>query len=134
MSHGSNRIATAFAVLALAVAPPIAVAQEPAPRIRLIELTPHLAVNDAAALIEAANYTDAIALLEEFNANQAEPVPEAFYLLGLAHYQLGDYVKARPAAERAAMLAPDAPATSPEPVVDLLKRAENHRAVIPWLG
>ena len=133
MSRGSNRIATAFAVLALAVAPPIAVAQEPAPRIRLIELTPHLAVNDAAALIEATNYADAIALLEDFNANQAEPVPEAFYLLGLAHYQLGDYVKARPAAERAAMLAPDAPASWLELVVDLLKRAENHRAVIPWL-
>ncbi len=133
MSHWSHRIATAFAVLALTVAAPAADAQEQAPRIRLIELTPHLAVNDAAALIEAANYTDAIALLEEFNANQAEPVPEAFYLLGLALYQLGDYVKARPAAERAAMLAPDAPASWLELVVDLLKRAENHRAVIPWL-
>jgi tetratricopeptide (TPR) repeat protein len=108
-------------------------AAAPAPRIRLIELTPHLAVNDAAALIEAENYTDAIALLDEFNANQPEPVPEAFYLLALAHYQLGNFAQARLPAERAATLAPDAPVSWLELVADILKRTDNHRAAIEWL-
>jgi len=133
MSHWSQRITATFAVLAFVAAAPTVNAQEPAPRITLIELTPHLAVNDAAALIEAMNYAGAVEILDGFIANQAEAVPEAFYLLGLAHYQLGDYVKARPAAERAAALAPDAPASWLELVVDLLKRAENDRAAIPWL-
>ena len=83
--------------------------QEPAPRITLIELTPHLAVNDAAALIEAEKYADAIVILDGFIANQSQQVPEAFYLLGVAHYKLGDYAKARAPAERAATLASDAP-------------------------
>jgi tetratricopeptide (TPR) repeat protein len=104
-----------------------------APRIRLIELTPHLAVNDAAALIEAENYSDAIALLEDFNANQPEPVPEAYYLLALARYQLGGYAEARLPAERAATLAPDAPVSWLELVADILKRMDNPRAAIPWL-
>ena len=66
-------------------------APAPASRITLIELTPHLAVNDAAALIEAKDYRGAIEILDGFIANQPERVPEAFYLLGLALYQLGDY-------------------------------------------
>jgi tetratricopeptide (TPR) repeat protein len=60
-------------------------------------------------------------------------VPEAFYLLGLAHYQLGDYAKARMPAERAATLAPDAPASWLELVADILKRSDQPRAAIPWL-
>ena len=118
-------IATPFAALALgamipasaqqqsydsgapeAVAAAHADAAAPAsPRITLTELTPHLAVNDAAALIEAENYGDAVTLLDDFIANHPEPVAEAFYLLALAHYQLGEYARARPAAERAVTLA-----------------------------
>ena len=60
-------------------------------------------------------------------------MPEAFYLLGLAHYQLGDYAKARPPAERAGRMAADAPASWLELVVDVLKRSDDHRAAIPWL-
>ena len=52
-------------------------------------------------------------------------MPEAFYLLGLAHYQLGDYAKARPPAERAATMAPDAPASWLELVADALKRSDD---------
>ena len=63
------RIAVALAVLALGVAP--ANAQQLAPRITLIELTPHLAVNDAAALIEAEKYADAIVILDGFIAIQS---------------------------------------------------------------
>jgi tetratricopeptide (TPR) repeat protein len=103
------------------------------PRITLIELTPHLAVNDAAALIEAENYGDAVTLLDDFIANHPEPVPEAFYLLALAHYQLGEYDKARPPAERAVTLAEDAPGSWLELVVDLMKRADDYRAALPWL-
>jgi tetratricopeptide (TPR) repeat protein len=103
------------------------------PRITLIELTPHLAVNDSAALIEAMDYRGAITLLDDFIANHPEPVPEAFYLLALAHYQLGEYEKARPPAERAVTLAEDAPASWLELVVDLTKRAEDYNAAIPWL-
>jgi tetratricopeptide (TPR) repeat protein len=129
--------AAPFAALALASAAlaqaPAANAQEPAPRITLIELTPHIAVNDAAALIEAKNYTGAVEILDGFIANHPEPVPEAFYLLGLAHYQLGDYAKARLPAERAATLAPDAPVSWLELVADLLKRSDQPRAAIPWL-
>ena len=102
-------------------------------RITLIELTPHIAVNDAAALIEAKDYAGAIEILDGFIANQPEPVPEAFYLLGLAHYQLGDYAKARLPAERAATLASDAPVSWLELVADMLKRSDEHRAAIPWL-
>ena len=101
------RITIALAVLALGIAP--ANAQEPSPRITLIELTPHLAVNDAAALIEAEKYADAIVILDGFIAIQSEQVPEAIYLLGLAHYKLGDYAKAPNHAELAATLASDAP-------------------------
>jgi tetratricopeptide (TPR) repeat protein len=125
----------AFAVALLAVlalAAPAAIAQQPAGRTTLIELTPHLAVNDAAALIEATNYAGAIEILDTFVANN-DQVPEAFYLLGLAHYQLGDYEKARPPAERAARMASDAPASWLELVADLLKRANDPRAAIPWL-
>jgi tetratricopeptide (TPR) repeat protein len=113
--------------------PPADAGSQASPRITLIELTPHLAVNDSAALIEAMDYAGAVALLDDFIANYPEPVPEAFYLLGLAHYQLGDYAKARPAAERAATLADDAPASWLELVVDLAKRAEDYRAAIPRL-
>jgi tetratricopeptide (TPR) repeat protein len=133
MSHRLHRIRVAFAALALGLAAPAMHAQEPTPRITLIELTPHLAVNDAAALVEAMDYAGAVALLDDFIANHPEPVPEAYYLLGLAHYQLGDYTQALPAAERAATLAADAPPSWLELVVDLLKRAEEHRGAIPWL-
>jgi tetratricopeptide (TPR) repeat protein len=110
-----------------------AAAQEPAGRTTLIELTPHLAVNDAAELIEATNYAGAIEILDTFNANQTQPVPEAFYLLGVAHYQLGDHVKALPAARRAVELAPDAPASWLELVASVLKQLGDHRAAIPFL-
>ena len=110
MTMRSSNAVMAIAMLALAIAAPPARAQDPVGRTTLIELTPHLAVNDAAALIEAENYAGAIELLDTFIANQAEPVPEAFYLLGLAHYQLGDYAKARSPAERAGRMAADAPA------------------------
>ena len=125
------RIAVALAVVALGVAP--ASAQQPAPRITLIELTPHLAVNDAAALIEAEKYADAIVILDGFITIQSEQVPEAFYLLGVAHYKLGDYAKARAPAERAATLASDAPVSWLELVADILKRSDQPRAAIPWL-
>ena len=108
-------------------------AAAPGSRITLIELTPHLAVNDAAGLIEAKNYAGAIEILDGFIANQREQVPEAFYLLGLAHYQLGDYAKARPPAERAATLAADAPVSWLELVADILKRSDQPRAAITWL-
>jgi tetratricopeptide (TPR) repeat protein len=132
-------LAALFAVLALAAAAAAnaqaraANEQAPAPRITLIELTPHIAVNDAAALIEAMDYARAVEILDGFIANHPEPVPEAFYLLGLAHYQLGDYAKARMPAERAATLAPDAPVSWLELVADVLKRSDQPRAAIPWL-
>jgi tetratricopeptide (TPR) repeat protein len=130
----THRLATLIAVLALAAAAHTAAnAQEPQQRITLIELTPHLAVNDAAALIEAMDYGGAIEILDGFMENYPEPVPEAFYLLGLAHYQLGDYEQALPAAERAATLAADAPASWLELVAALLKQRDDHRAAIPWL-
>ena len=131
LQAGSSKWATALAVVTLAFAS-TASAQEPQPRITLIELTPHLAVNDAAELIEAMNYARAVEILDGFIANHPEPVPEAFYLLGLAHYQLGNYAEARLPAERAATLAPDAPVSWLELVADVLKRSENHRAAIPW--
>ena len=112
---------------------PGANAPAPASRITLIELTPHLAVNDAAALIEAKDYAGAIEILDGFIANQPERVPEAFYLLGLAHYQLGDYAKAREPAERAVTLATDAPISWLELVADILKRSDQPRAAITWL-
>jgi tetratricopeptide (TPR) repeat protein len=128
------RLAATLAVAALAIAAaPTASAQEPQQRITLIELTPHLAVNDAAARIEAMDYARAIDILETFMANHPEPVPEAFYLLGLAHYQLRDYAQALPAAERAATLAADAPASWLELVADLMKQRGDHRGAIPWL-
>jgi tetratricopeptide (TPR) repeat protein len=136
-----------FAVAALATLSSIASAQEPAataqagaanepapaPRITVIELTPHIAVNDAAALIEAKDYKSAIEILDGFIANQKQQVPEAFYLLGLAYYQLGDYAKARAPAERAASLAADAPLSWLELAADILKRSNQPRAAIPWL-
>ncbi len=103
------------------------------PRITLIELTPHIAVNDAATLIEAEDSERALELLEGFIANHPEPVAEAFYLLGVAHYKLGDTAKALPAAERAATLAEDAPASWLELVAALLKQRGDYRAAIPWL-
>ena len=107
--------------------------QELEPRITLIELTPHIAINDAATLIEAEDYTGALELLDGFIANRPEPVPEALYLLAVAHYKLGDYAKALPPAERAATLADDAPASWLELVAALLKQREDYRASIPWL-
>ncbi len=135
MSQLKHRISAALAAgaLALAAAALPATAQEPVGRITLIELTPHIAVNDAAARIEAQDYAGAIDLLDTFLANEPAPPPEAFYLLGLAHYQLGDYAKARAPAERAATMAADAPASWLELVVDLLKRSGEHGAAIPWL-
>src|SRR5688572_5856472 len=124
--------ATALAAVALACVS-TAYAQEPTGRTTLIELTPHLAVNDAAALIEMENYAGAIEILDTFNANQAQPVPEAYYLLGLAHYQLGDHLKALPAARRAAELAPDAPASWLELLASVLKQLGYTQAAIPWL-
>jgi tetratricopeptide (TPR) repeat protein len=111
----------------------MASAQESTGRTTLIELTPHLAVNDAAALIEMQNYRDAVEILDTFNANHSEPVPEAFYLLGLAHYELGDHLKALPAARRAVELAPDAPASWLELLTATLKQLGDYRAAIPWL-
>ncbi len=128
----SLRVA-ALAAFVLALAAPAAHAQAPANGVRIIELTPHLAVNDAATLIEAENYADAIVILDTFLATQPAQPPEAFYLLGLAHYQLGDYAKALPAAERAATEAADAPASWLELVVALRKQRGDHRAAIPWL-
>jgi tetratricopeptide (TPR) repeat protein len=127
VSLATALVAVAFALVSTAHA------QEPAGRTTLIELTPHLAVNDAAALIEMENYAGAIEILDTFNANQAEPVPEAYYLLGLAHYQLGDHLKALPAARRAAELAPDAPASWLELLASVLKQLGDHRSAIPWL-
>lgn len=127
------RSKVALGVLLLALAAPPASAQEPQTRVTLIELTPHIAVNDAAALIEEQKYPDAIEILDAFIANHPEPVPEAFYLLGLAHYQLGDYATARLPAERAATLAPDAPVSWLELVANLLTRGGQPRAAIPWL-
>lgn len=134
MRNGFARLFLPAALaVAAAVATPYARTQEPQQRIRLIELTPHLAVNDAATLIEAEDYAGAIELLDTFVANHPEPVPEAFYLLGIAHYKLGDYAKALPAAQRAATLAPDAPASWLELVVALLKERQDTRAAVPWL-
>jgi tetratricopeptide (TPR) repeat protein len=131
---GATFAFVAFAFLAPNVLAQEAAAEQPAaPRITLIELTPHIAVNDAAALIEAMSYREAIEILDGFIANQTEQIPEAFYLLGLAHYQLGDYTNARLPAERAAMLAPDAPVSWLELVADILKRNDEPRAAIPWL-
>jgi len=125
--------AARLAALAVALAAPAANAQAPANGVRIIELTPHLAVNDAATLIEAEKYADAIVILETFLETELAQPPEAFYLLGLAHYQLGDYAKALPAAQRAATEAADAPASWLELVVALLKQRDDHRAAIPWL-
>jgi tetratricopeptide (TPR) repeat protein len=135
MSSAVRQSAPFAAVLAAAafafVSP--ADAQEPAGRTTLIELTPHLAVNDAAERIEAMDYAGAIEILDTFNANQAEPVPEAHYLLALAHYQLGDHLQALPAARRAVELAPDAPASWLELVASVLKQLGDHRSAIPFL-
>jgi tetratricopeptide (TPR) repeat protein len=121
------------AALALAGAVPAVLAQEPASKITLIELTPHLAVNDAAARIEAQDPAGALELLETFLANEPMPPPEALYLQAVAHYQLGNYAQARPAAERAGRMASDAPTSWLELVVDLLKRENLSRESIPWL-
>ena len=123
----------ALIVLALTVAAPTASGQELRPRVTRVELTPHLAVNDAATLVEAEDYAGAVEMLDTFVANHPEPVPEAFYLLGIAHYQLGDFAKALPAAERAATLARDAPASWLELVAALQKERGDHRAAVPWL-
>jgi len=133
MSRRLHRIAATIALVALAAAAPLVSAQELQPRVTRVELTPHLAVNDAAMLVEAEDYAGAIEMLDTFIANHPEPVPEAFYLLGIAHYQLGDHAKALPAAERAATLARDAPASWLELVVALLKERGDHRAAVPWL-
>jgi tetratricopeptide (TPR) repeat protein len=127
-----NGFALAALLLAAALTTPSALAQNQAGRTTLIELTPHLAVNDAAALIEAQNYAGAVEILDTFVANN-DAVPEAYYLLGLAHFQLGDYLKARPAAQRAAELAPDAPASWLELLATVLKQLGDTQAAIPWL-
>jgi tetratricopeptide (TPR) repeat protein len=108
-------------------------AQEPTQRFTLIELTPHLAVNDAAALVEAQNYQGAIEILDTFVKNQTEPVPEAFYLLGVSYYQLGDYEKALTWSELAATAAPDAPASWLEVVVASMKQRDDYVSALPWL-
>jgi tetratricopeptide (TPR) repeat protein len=108
-------------------------AQEPASRITLIELTPHLAVNDAAALVEAQNYAGAIEILDTFVENQTEPVPEAFYLLGVSHYQLGDFDKALTWSELAVTVAPDAPASWIEVVVASMKQRDDYVSALPYL-
>ncbi len=78
MSRSRHNIATALvaSVLTLAAAAP-AFAQ--AGRTTLIELTPHLAVNDAAERIEAMDYAVAIDILDTFLANEPMPPPEAYY-------------------------------------------------------
>ena len=138
MGSAVRQFAPFAAVLAAAALASVAPATaqepaEPAGRTTLIELTPHLAVNDAAERIEAMDYTGAIEILDTFNANQAEPVPEAYYLLGLAHYQLGEHLKALPPARRAVELAPDAPASWLELVASVLKQLGDHRSAIPFL-
>lgn len=133
-SHTFRRVRLLAAAAALChLFGPALEGQEPASRITIIELTPHIAVNDAAERIEARDYAAGIEMLEAFLARIATPPPEAYYLLGLAHYQLGDYAKARPPAERAATMAPDAPTAWIELLVDLLKRSEEHLAALPWL-
>ena len=127
-----NGLTLTALLLAAALTTPAALAQNQAGRTTLIELTPHLAVNDAAELIEAQNYAGAVEILDTFVANN-DTVPEAYYLLGLAHFQLGDFLKARPAAQRAAALAPDAPASWLELLASVLKQLGDHRAAIPWL-
>ena len=122
-----------LAALAVALAATAADAQAPSNGVRIIELTPHLAVNDAATFIEAEKYADAIVILDTFLASEPAQPPEAFYLLGLAHYQLGDFAKALPPAQRAATEAADAPASWLELVVALLKQRNDYRAAIPWL-
>ena len=104
---GSQR-AVLFVALAAACA---ADAQAPSNGVRIIELTPHLAVNDAATFIEAEKYADAIVILDTFLATEPAQPPEAFYLLGLAHYKLGDFAKALPPAQRAATEAAMRPRT-----------------------
>lgn len=118
-------------VLALAGRP--ADAQAAANGVRIIELTPHLAVNDAATLIEAEKYADAIVILDTFLASEPAQPPEALYLLAVAHYRLGDHAKALAAAVRAATEAADAPPGWLELVVELHKQRNDYRAAIPWL-
>lgn len=123
-------LAAVLAAAAYAFVSPAA-AQEPTGRITLIELTPHLAVNDAVTLIEAMDYMGAVELLDTFIAEN-DQVPEAFYLLAVAHYQLGNHLQALPPARRAAELAPDAPPSWLELVAAVLKQLGNHRDAIPW--
>jgi tetratricopeptide (TPR) repeat protein len=134
MSRFQHSIATALVAgaLSLAAAAPV-FSQEPAGRTTLIELTPHLAVNDAAERIEAMEYPIAIDILDTFLANEPMPPPEAYYLLGVAHYQLMDYAKALPAAERAATMASDAPASWLELLVTLYKHNNDSVSALPWL-
>jgi tetratricopeptide (TPR) repeat protein len=108
-------------------------AQERGGRVTILELTPHGIIVEAIARIEAEDYSGAAELLEDWPADIGEPPAEAFYLLAVSRYRLGDYAAATSPAERAVTLAADAPVHWLELAVDALKRADRHRDAIPWL-
>ena len=93
----------------------------PAGRITLIELTPHLAVNDAAALVEAQNYAGAIEILDTFiGKNRRNRCPKRSICSVSLRCKLSNLSKNTDfLAELAATLVPDAPASSLEVVVGL---------------
>jgi tetratricopeptide (TPR) repeat protein len=131
-----HRLASSLAACAVALAAPVAPAQEPgAPgsRIEILEMTPAGIVSAATDRIEAGNYAGAVELLEDWPADAGDRPPEADYLLGLAHFSLGNFADALAPAERAATRAPDAPVSWLELVAAVLKQRSEHRAAIPWL-
>jgi len=134
MSHLKHHLlAAALAAGTVALMVPAAEAQEPQSRIEILEMTPAGIVSAATDRIEARNYAGAIELIEDWPADAGERPPEADYLLGLAHYALGNYADALAPAERAATRAPDAPASWLELVAAALKQRKDHAAAIPWL-
>lgn len=128
-----HRLAVALAACAITLMAPVARAQAPTSRIEILEMTPAGIVSAATDRIEAGNYAGAVELLEDWPADAGEPPPEADYLLGLAHFSLGNFTDALAPAERAATRAPDAPATWLELVAAVLKQRNDPRAAIPWL-
>jgi tetratricopeptide (TPR) repeat protein len=131
-----HHLATALAAFGVALAVPFAGAQEPAApgaRIEILEMTPAGIVSAATERIEAGNYAGAVELLEDWPADAGERPPEADYLLGLAHFSLGNFADALAPAERAATQAAGAPVSWLELVAAVLKQRNEHRAAIPWL-
>ena len=128
-----QRLAVALAAWAAALALPCAHAQEPNSRIEILEMTPAGIVSAATDRIEAGNYAGAVELLEGWPADAGERPPEADYLLGLAHFSLGNFADALAPAERAATRAADAPVSWLELVAAVLKQRNDPRAAIPWL-